>query len=484
MNSVIQGLSAVEDQEVLTRLFTLDELCVNPDNPRQSRNPCYEEIKASIRAGGLNSVPLVTRDPRLPAGLWTFSDGGNTRYAIMRELWQETGDERFYRMTCAIKPWPGRFQCLAGHLTENETHGRLTFIDKALSIQRAREVLEEERGNKVSLRALASALNASGFPVHFSEISRMEDTIKYLYPWLPELLASGFGGKGMRQLLALRHNAVAAWDRFRLERSLESKVSFSDVFGACCRKFDDPDLWSLEMFTDELIGDLLLAFPCPSLNYDSWLLELRGTRKSPVIKTQAVEPALPQVDQQAHAVSSIVNHQKVSDCEVAPEDPEDPQLASQSEPCEEMATEGSNTQPEDSGAQAAPADEIETLWHINAFQDDVEHLQSAAWKISWEIASAHGCEAFLQPCSEDIASMGYTVLSDNNIPCVARFLAALINENVEQAERHSSAFMLIGSSESSTPLFDDEQILKLFRLIRVLRRLRELQRQSVVASGS
>nr|MDN1481002.1 chromosome partitioning protein ParB [Escherichia coli] len=32
--------------------------------------------------------------------------------------------------------------------------------------------------------------------------------------------------------------------------------------------------WSLEMFRDELIGDLLKALPHPVLDYDRWLLEL------------------------------------------------------------------------------------------------------------------------------------------------------------------------------------------------------------------
>ncbi|MBC0551381.1 chromosome partitioning protein ParB, partial [Escherichia coli] len=44
--------------------------------------------------------------------------------------------------------------------------------------------------------------------------------------------------------------------------------------GESCRKFNSPELWSLEMFRDELIGDLLQALPHPSLDYDRWLLEL------------------------------------------------------------------------------------------------------------------------------------------------------------------------------------------------------------------
>jgi hypothetical protein len=42
----------------------------------------------------MDSVPKVTRNPDYP-DVFIFSDGGNTRYQILCELWQETGDEGF-----------------------------------------------------------------------------------------------------------------------------------------------------------------------------------------------------------------------------------------------------------------------------------------------------------------------------------------------------------------------------------------------------
>ncbi|MBL1881088.1 chromosome partitioning protein ParB, partial [Klebsiella pneumoniae] len=99
-------------------ILTLEQLQPNPDNPRQGRNPRYEEIKSSIRARGLDSVPKVTKAPG--SEFYIFSDGGNTRYQILSELWQETQDERFFRLHVLFKPWPGRLQCLIGHLAENE----------------------------------------------------------------------------------------------------------------------------------------------------------------------------------------------------------------------------------------------------------------------------------------------------------------------------------------------------------------------------
>ncbi|KEY60676.1 hypothetical protein [Serratia sp. DD3] len=40
-------------------VLTLDQLRPNPDNPRTTPNPKYDEIKASIMARGLDSVPKV-----------------------------------------------------------------------------------------------------------------------------------------------------------------------------------------------------------------------------------------------------------------------------------------------------------------------------------------------------------------------------------------------------------------------------------------
>lgn len=129
-------------------VLALEQLRPNPDNPRTSRNPKYEDIKASIRARGLDSVPKVTRDPESPEDVYIFSDGGNTRYSILTELYAETGDERFRRVQCIVKPWPGRLQCVIGHLAENDVRGELSFIEKAFGIEKARAITRNNWGEK------------------------------------------------------------------------------------------------------------------------------------------------------------------------------------------------------------------------------------------------------------------------------------------------------------------------------------------------
>ncbi|BEO77604.1 hypothetical protein SMTE4_35740 [Serratia marcescens] len=271
-------------------VLTLDQLSVSPYNPRISRNPEYDEIKAGIRVRGLRTVPLVTLDPEQPELGYFFSDGGNTRYSILQELWQETGDERFYRISCVFKPWPGRLSCLLGHLAENEQRGDLAFIEKALGIRDARALYEEKLGKAVSLRELSSLMSADGYPVHFSSISRMEDTVKYLYPFMPSLLKSGLGAPQIRQLLALRAEAEKTWEEHSV--TVEVQEPFDSVFGKVCSQFDDPEIYSLDMFRDELIGALINALPHPLLNYDRWLLELDPKEQNRRKHLGEPEPAL------------------------------------------------------------------------------------------------------------------------------------------------------------------------------------------------
>nr|WP_038906222.1 ParB family protein [Dickeya zeae] len=270
--AINNGMAVLPVSE-MPMLLTLDQLRPNPDNPRTSRNPRYDEIKASIRARGLDSLPKVTRDPE-GAGEYIFSDGGNTRYQILCELWQETGDERFYRIHVVFKPWPGRLKCVIGHLAENEVRGDLTYIEKAFGIHNARTIWETELGRSVTLRELSDLLNQEGYPVHYSTISRMEDTIRHLYPHLPNLLDAGLPRLQVLSLLNLRSAAEKTWQMFSSAENVSPQFSFHDAFARACVSFDNLDTYSLEMFRDEFIGQLLQALPHPSLNYDRWLIEL------------------------------------------------------------------------------------------------------------------------------------------------------------------------------------------------------------------
>lgn len=549
-------------------VLTLDEVAPNPDNPRTTRNPKYDEIKDSIRTRGLDTVPKVTKNPDLPGSPYIFSDGGNTRYAILRELYEETQDASFYRIHVLFKPWPGRLMCLLGHLAENDVRGDLTFIDKALGIKKARAIHEETLGRAVSLRELSDLLGQQGYPIHYSLISRMEHTVECLYPFMPELLASGLGKPQITTLLNLRTDALKIWQQYSVMTETDS--DFNEVFGRVCTQFDDPESYSFEMFRDEFIGTLVNVLPHPSLNYDRWLLELDPKARNQRMlfgEPEPVAPHLVEADRQAWQNASaslsgaendenqqgnsssdsmlistsnngaVLSPQPDSDNDddgsgegvgssESPRLPKveiqsdllggpavlsgdipfgEPQLApdvgniavmasafagAQALLTADTSSDGDNPADDNTSdiplLPAAPAlssvafanvglEPVSDIWAISALQDDIEHLQDMAYRLVFELAEAMGCE---MDVSEDksAGAAGFAVSEHGGE--FALFLAGLSGH---LPNRQFNMFMFclnfIGTqSAGDTPVFDDVHVVKTLRLIRVIRRLRELQR--------
>ncbi|HGM7842418.1 TPA: ParB family protein [Serratia marcescens] len=527
-------------------VLTLDEVNPNPDNPRTSRNPRYEEIKSSILARGLDTVPKVTRDPERPELGYFFSDGGNTRYAILSELWQETGEERFYRFSCVFKPWPGRLSCVIGHLAENEVRGDLSFIEKAFGIRQARALYEAELGKAVSLRELSTLLTAQGYPVHNSSISRMEDAVQYLYPYMPHLLETGLGRPQILQLLAMRSHAETTWQKHCITQ--EPKQPFDTVFGDVCSHFDSPEDYSLDMFRDELIGALINALPHPLLNYDRWLLELDPKEQNRRKHLGEPEPALtPELSGEGNTVelapalqqgniggptipevqgesSSLVLDSALHE---STGDADDKSQNAQEEETPATQTERRvETQPDLYGAPSVLLGDVETvlggehttvneaplpgahestaphnntetqpaapvaevpfaevglepvssIWAISALQDDIEHLQVITFRLAFELAEVAGCEAEIKADKADLQAAGYALTAERPSRFTA-LLLTLAGNNPDGASSSSLNEALIGSENAADwPLLDDIHAVKLMCLIRVLRRLRELQR--------
>lgn len=567
---------AIMPTSEMPMVLTLDEVAPNPDNPRTTRNPKYDEIRESIRARGLDTVPKVTKNPDIPGSPYIFSDGGNTRYAILRELFAETQDERFYRFHVLFKPWPGRLECLVGHLAENDVRGDLTFIDKALGIRKARAIHEETLGRTVTLRELSELLGQQGYPIHNSLISRMEHTVDYLYPFMPDLLASGLGKPQITTLLNLRTDALNIWQQYSV--MTETDTDFNEVFGHVCAQFDDPEVYSFEMFRDEFIGMLVNVLPHPSLNYDRWLLELdpkaRNQRRL-FGEPEPVAPHLVAADRQAWQGSSAIlsgaesgeHQQDETDSETTlmsslnngavfapPSDPDSdgeerdddddgdgdgewfgsshPPLLPKTEVQNDflggppvisgdvidgerpfipgagnlsvMASAFAGAQalltadtPSDvdniargmSGPPLLPAvsslssvafantglEPVTDIWAISTLQDDIEHLQDIAYRLVFELAEAMGCEMHV---SEDksAGAAGFSVSEYGGE--FALFLAGL-SGNLPNTQFNMFMFCLnfFGTqSAGDTPVFDDVHVVKTLRLIRVIRRLRELQR--------
>ncbi|WP_230472641.1 hypothetical protein [Gibbsiella quercinecans] len=362
----------------------------------------------------------------------------------------------------------------------------------------------------------------------------MEDALKYLFPWMPDLLESGLGAPQIRLLLALRQDAEKVWDQFCL-LSERSDKCFTDVFGECCRKFNSPELWSPEMFRDEFIGDLLLALPHPELNYDRWVMELdpgernrryhfgepeEATRHQGVVPSPSTDDVQATAPEPAFALQTALSEsppatpavteerpQPVANSRVTPEDNKE---APASFPRTEIQPDMYGSSPVISGDDMGPGpspyhDEIDsdetlismlaqgpedeeesqcpashvtgdTIWSVPAFQDDIEHLQNMAFIMAWELGEALGCEDEILPDRASSLSPGYCAAGEN-CTAPAAFLLSLAGCCPAQCPATGMDVVLIGgSAQQDVPVLDDENAIKLLRLMRVMRRLRELQR--------
>lgn len=179
-------------------------------NPRVVRNPLYEKIKASIRERGLDQPPAITRRPDEPH--FIIRNGGNTRLNILTELWQETREERFFRIHCLFRPWQSESHALLGHLAESDLHGQLTFIERALAVAKLNDLFQAS-GESLSQRELSARLNQGGYPISQSHISRMFDTLEHLLPAIPQVLYAGLGKPTIERLISLRRRAESIWNQ-------------------------------------------------------------------------------------------------------------------------------------------------------------------------------------------------------------------------------------------------------------------------------
>ena len=251
-------------------VVTLDQLRPYDHDPRKKRNPAYEEIKASIRERGLDAAPAITRRPG--EDHYIIRNGGNTRLVILRELWSETKDERFFRISCLFRPWPerGEIVALTGHLAENELRGGLTFIERALGVEKAREFYELESGIPLSQSELARRLAADGYPVQQSHISRMADAVRYLLPAIPTVLYAGLGRHQVERLSVMRKASERTWEHYAKGRSLAQ--DFDDFFQEVLSQFDvQADEFSAQRVQDELIGQMAELL---GIDYDVLALDM------------------------------------------------------------------------------------------------------------------------------------------------------------------------------------------------------------------
>lgn len=149
--------------------LAVDEIHPYENNPRRAGNIRFAEIKESIRSGGIRNPLTVTRRPG--EAHFIVEAGGNTRLLALQQLWAETRDPRFQRLTVLFRPWRSETHILTAHLIENELRGEMTFWDKACGVVALKSRLEAEKGRALSLRQLEDQLKALGLSVNTATLA-------------------------------------------------------------------------------------------------------------------------------------------------------------------------------------------------------------------------------------------------------------------------------------------------------------------------
>lgn len=492
-------------------LVTLKQLRPYEHNPRFIRNPLFDDIKASIRERGLDQPPPITRRPG--EANFIIRNGGNTRLAILGELWQETRDERFFRIHCLFRPWSNEITALLGHLAESDLHGQLTFIERALAVAKIKNMLEPE-GAVLSQRELARRLAAGGYPISQSHISRMLDTLEHLLPAIPKILYAGLGKPQIERLIALRSQAERTWNRYPTDT-----VGFAEFWLDTLGRFDtEPESLDVEHIQAELLermGRLL------GQSYRMLALELSDTQRiistpdavvppskngplqgpnkvtaaSPSLEPSSVEPATQSTTPELSAEPIEASSKSKPVREQRQTLPEKSVASTGSPPSRvQQMREQINHQTTVEVALTVEASAIDDVWTIDPTLDKPQQLRLAIAGLARGMAAYAG---YPESIIDQSDGLGFTLDIDQGDLVAPRatgihlLLLALLRAqddvNWEDRKQLPSALfgqLLLGIYQ--LPLTDrppvdiglerlpDPLLIKLFRLIRLARRLIDL----------
>lgn len=487
-------------------LVTLEQLRPYEHNPRFIRNPLYDDLKASIRERGLDQPPPITRRPGEAS--FIIRNGGNTRLAILGELWQETRDERFFRIHCLFKPWTHEISALLGHLAESDLHGQLTFIERALAVAKLKAMFEQE-GPSLSQRELASRLATGGYPISQTHLSRMLGTLEHLLPAIPQVLYAGLGKHQVERLISLRNQAEQTCNRYP-----SNTYAFNEFWLETLASFDtEPESFDVERVQDELLERMSQLL---GQSYRMLALELTASQR-PQPQPGIVVSPLPEI---GHPSSPTESAPPAVETRSAPSDAQHPAGEISADPSTHMDEQSAETPSPPSRVQhireliaretmsESVSDEeghavasspvqangfhsLGELWHIEPAHDTPQQLRSAIFNLARHLAIYAG-EA--DSVVEQSDGLGYVLRMELLEQCSPRatgiqlLLTALMRahdevhwEDRQQLPAALFGQLLVGAYE--VPLNDrpalnmglerlpDEQLIQLFRLIRLARRL-------------
>ncbi len=238
-------------------VVTLDDLVPYDKNPRRKRNPLYDDIKASIRARGLDDPPDITRRPDGGEDApYMMRRGGNTRLAILRELYEETGDRRFFSIKCMFHPWVDEIDALVGHLIENDLRGGMILRDRGYAARDWMAMMPEEQTK--SLRKTADVMSSQGWKIDHSSLGMLLYAVKELDPFIPSTLEEGAGRPLVKELRTLQRKYEEYWESIETLGAPPTET-LKQIWEDALKAHDDPR-FNMGSFREEMEHNIADAF--------------------------------------------------------------------------------------------------------------------------------------------------------------------------------------------------------------------------------
>lgn len=248
-----RSLALYKDGQVLT--LNIDQVSTYDKNPRIQKNAEYDSIYESIKANGLEDSFSVSQRPDDDHLSFFLIRGGNTRLAILKELYKETGDKKYYEFNAHFKEWKSESVAVIGHLRENDARGDYVFIDRALGIRQAKIELQAETGEKVSDKGLIRILCDQGYKLSGPDLRRMNYAVDTLYLACPKLLGENIGPRKIDDIKKLDKKSS---DLFN-EIFPDSKPNeWNDLFSEALTKQEEKYNSDGELFSYQSLYDAVL----------------------------------------------------------------------------------------------------------------------------------------------------------------------------------------------------------------------------------
>ncbi len=374
-------------------------------NPRVERNSAYDVIKEAIRRRGFRGALSITRRPG--AERYMASEGGNTTLAIVKELYEETGDKRFATIQCIFEPWKSETEVMIAHLAENDARSDLIFIDKAMGIRNLKRELEAELGIELSQKKLSEILKERGYPVSRRLLYNLDYAVDVLLPVIPVALRSGMGQPQVNAIQRLEKAALEIWEAYEAG----DEALFKAVFTEALAGIDGPD-WSIERARREV--EAALATRCShevqhiSIEIGARLSDSKRMPEEELSQhmfkeqTKNAAPAQPELHEPPRHDD---NQELQENGNVTPLHSDDTSSGTGTPPSsiaarsggaaleEPTGTSETGKQREVSGEEQEPIPPTAT--DANHLPSDIKSLRARAWTLATQLAQRHGMKGLV-----------------------------------------------------------------------------------------